>query len=41
MDQRGFNSLETYPVEIRDGKVLVKLPTVIIDSDLTQEASIE
>ena len=33
--------LETYQVDIRDGKVHVQLPTVVMDSDLSQETSIE
>lgn len=33
--------LETYPVEIRDGKVHVQLPTVVMDSDMSEGTSIE
>lgn len=33
--------LEAYPVEIRDGKVHVQLPTVVMDSDMSEGTSIE
>lgn len=33
--------LETCPEEVRDGKVYVRLPTVVMDSDLPRGNSIE